>query len=77
MNAGEGGVNAAPPTWADLRAHAESRLRDTSALRPENEARWMVERVSGYDGAELLTQALGRRHSRHGNRVAPNDVVTS
>jgi len=48
-------VKAAPPTWADLRAHAEARLRDTSALRPENEARWMVERVSGYDGAELLT----------------------
>jgi len=45
----------APPTWAELRVHAEARLRDTSALRPENEARWMVERVSGYDGAELLT----------------------
>jgi release factor glutamine methyltransferase len=24
-------------------------------LRPEHEARWMVERVSGYDGVELLT----------------------
>ena len=24
-------------------------------LRPEHEARWMLERVSGYDGAELLT----------------------
>jgi release factor glutamine methyltransferase len=50
-------MNAAPPTppsWADLRLRAESRLRETSALRPENEARWMVQRVSGYDGAELF-----------------------
>jgi release factor glutamine methyltransferase len=42
-------------TWADLRVRAEARLRGTSALRPETEARWMVERVSGYDGAELVT----------------------
>ncbi len=41
-------------TWAELRARAEGRLRDVGVLRPENEARWMVERVSGYDGAELL-----------------------
>lgn len=42
-------------TWADLRARAEARLRETGALRPEVEARWMVERVSGYDGTELVT----------------------
>jgi release factor glutamine methyltransferase len=42
-------------TWGDLRARAETRLRDTNALRPDSEARWMVERVSGYDGAELVT----------------------
>jgi release factor glutamine methyltransferase len=42
-------------TWADLRARAETRLRDAHALRPDTEARWMVERVSGYDGAELVT----------------------
>jgi release factor glutamine methyltransferase len=41
-------------TWADLRARAEARLRDAHALRPDTEARWMVERVSGYDGAELV-----------------------
>jgi release factor glutamine methyltransferase len=42
-------------TWADLRVRAESRLREARALRPDVEARWMVERVSGYDGAELVT----------------------
>jgi release factor glutamine methyltransferase len=42
-------------TWGDLRFRAEARLLDTSVLRPEQEARWMVEQVSGYDGAELLT----------------------
>jgi release factor glutamine methyltransferase len=41
-------------TWADLRVQAEARLRDADALRPDTEARWMVERVSGYDGAELV-----------------------
>jgi release factor glutamine methyltransferase len=41
-------------TWADLRVRAEQRLRDARALRPDQEARWMVERVSGYDGAELV-----------------------
>jgi release factor glutamine methyltransferase len=42
-------------TWADLRVRAESRLRDSRALRPDVEARWMVERVSGYDATELVT----------------------
>jgi release factor glutamine methyltransferase len=42
-------------TWAELRVHAEMRLRDARAPRPDVEARWMVERVSGYDGAELVT----------------------
>jgi release factor glutamine methyltransferase len=42
-------------TWADLRVRAEERLREVRALRPDVEARWMVERVSGYDGAELVT----------------------
>jgi release factor glutamine methyltransferase len=41
-------------TWADLRVHAEARLRETAVLSPEAEARWMVERVSGYDGVELV-----------------------
>jgi release factor glutamine methyltransferase len=42
-------------TWADLRVRAEARLRDVHARRPDTEARWMVERVSGYDGAELVS----------------------
>src|SRR5215213_2952195 len=41
-------------TWADVRVRAEARLREAGALRPDTEARWMVERVSGYDGAELI-----------------------
>jgi release factor glutamine methyltransferase len=45
----------AATTWADLRVRAEAKLRDVHALRPDVEARWMVERVSGYDGAELIT----------------------
>jgi release factor glutamine methyltransferase len=55
-------------TWAELRARAEAFLRDAHVLRPDTEARWMVERVSGYDGAELVTNeqepatAPGVRH---------------
>jgi len=41
-------------TWADLRARAEQRLLATRVARPDTEARWMVERVSGYDGVELV-----------------------
>jgi release factor glutamine methyltransferase len=41
-------------TWSELREQAEARLRASSAARPDVEARWMVERVSGYDAAELL-----------------------
>jgi methylase of polypeptide subunit release factors len=41
-------------TWADLRVRAADRLRATSSLAPDTEARWMVERVSGYDGVELV-----------------------
>ena len=41
-------------TWADLRVHAETRLRATAARKPDVEARWMVERVSGYEGVELV-----------------------
>src|ERR1700750_1943811 len=42
-------------TWDDLRARAEARLRDARVLRPDTEARWMIERVSGYDATELAT----------------------
>ena len=47
-------------TWAELRAQAEARLRDANALRPDTEARWMVERVSGYEGTELVTNEQER-----------------
>jgi release factor glutamine methyltransferase len=42
------------PSWADLRRDAEARLRDAPVAAPDTEARWMVERVSGYDGVELV-----------------------
>jgi release factor glutamine methyltransferase len=41
-------------TWADLRIEAEARLLESQVLRPDQEARWMVEEVSGYDSAELV-----------------------
>ena len=41
-------------TWGDLRRQAEARLRATASSAPDAEARWMVERVSGYDGVELV-----------------------
>jgi release factor glutamine methyltransferase len=41
-------------TWADLRVAATRRLRDAHVDAPDTEARWMVERVSGYDGVELV-----------------------
>jgi release factor glutamine methyltransferase len=41
-------------TWADLRVRAVARLEATAATSPADEARWMVERVSGYDGVELV-----------------------
>jgi release factor glutamine methyltransferase len=41
-------------TWAELRYAAEGRLRDASVPAPDSEARWMLERVSGYDGVELV-----------------------
>lgn len=41
------------PTWRELAASAETSLRDARVIRPEREARWMIERLSGYDAAEL------------------------
>jgi release factor glutamine methyltransferase len=41
-------------TWADLRVRAEARLQEIAVLSPASEARWMIERVSGYDGVELV-----------------------
>lgn len=41
-------------TWGDLRARAEAMLRAADLAQATSEARWMIERVSGYDAAELI-----------------------
>ena len=47
---------------------AERRLRDAGAASPDAEARWLVERASGYDGVELVmvedevASTLGAQH---------------
>jgi len=43
------------PTWRDLREAAERSLAAKGIDGAANEARWMVEHVSGYDAAELVT----------------------
>jgi release factor glutamine methyltransferase len=40
--------------WRDLRLEAEAALREAGVLEPATEARWMVERVSGCESAELI-----------------------
>ncbi|HEX6310862.1 MAG TPA: peptide chain release factor N(5)-glutamine methyltransferase [Acidimicrobiia bacterium] len=40
--------------WRDLRTQAEAALRDAGVREPATEARWMVERISGYESAELI-----------------------
>jgi release factor glutamine methyltransferase len=41
-------------SWRELRARAERELRAADLPDPGSEARWMVEHVSGYEGAELI-----------------------
>jgi release factor glutamine methyltransferase len=41
-------------TWRELRVETERQLRELGVDAPDSEARWMVERVSGYDGVELV-----------------------
>jgi release factor glutamine methyltransferase len=43
------------PTWRDLRIDAERSLAGTGVDNAPSEARWMVEHVSGFDAAELVT----------------------
>ncbi|HEY4396463.1 MAG TPA: peptide chain release factor N(5)-glutamine methyltransferase [Acidimicrobiia bacterium] len=43
------------PTWRDLRVDAERSLAAAGMVNSASEARWMVEEVSGYDAAELVT----------------------
>jgi release factor glutamine methyltransferase len=42
-------------TWRELRANAEKALLAAGVRADRTEARWMVERVSGYEGAELAS----------------------
>ncbi|HEX5587990.1 MAG TPA: peptide chain release factor N(5)-glutamine methyltransferase [Acidimicrobiia bacterium] len=41
-------------TWRELRVSTEAALRDAGVDAPPSEARWMVERVSGFEGPELV-----------------------
>jgi release factor glutamine methyltransferase len=41
-------------TWRELRVDTEARLVAIGVDAPDTEARWIVERVSGYEGVELL-----------------------
>jgi release factor glutamine methyltransferase len=43
------------PSWRDLRVDAERSLAAAGIDGAPSEARWMVEHVSGYDAAELVT----------------------
>lgn len=44
-------------TWRALRAATDARLREAGiGDRAPSEARWLVERVSGYEGIELVTE---------------------
>ncbi|MFN8037005.1 MAG: peptide chain release factor N(5)-glutamine methyltransferase [Acidimicrobiia bacterium] len=57
------------PTWRALRDHAELALRRAQIPRPEREASWMVERVSGYDAAELVAHGGERATDRAATHV--------
>jgi release factor glutamine methyltransferase len=41
-------------SWRELRNQTEGQLRALCVDAPDSEARWMIERVSGYDGVELV-----------------------
>jgi release factor glutamine methyltransferase len=43
------------PTWRDLRVDTERSLAGAGIQNAPTEARWMVEHVSGFDAAELVT----------------------
>lgn len=43
-----------PVPWRAFLAEAETRLRDAGVPSPTAEARWLVETVSGFEGADLL-----------------------
>jgi release factor glutamine methyltransferase len=57
------------PTWRELRADASARLADAGIIPAEAEARFMVERASGYDADEWLEAAEVRPAARAGARL--------
>jgi release factor glutamine methyltransferase len=61
-------------TWRELRAHAATRLAEGGIVPAEVEARFMVERASGYDADEWLdaadVQAPARAEARLHEMVA-------
>jgi release factor glutamine methyltransferase len=61
------------PTWRELRAHASARLADAGIIPAEAEARFMVERASGYDADEWLEAAEVRPPARAEERL--HDMV--
>jgi release factor glutamine methyltransferase len=52
------------PTWRELRADASARLADAGIIPAGAEARFMVERASGYDADEWLEAAEVRPAAR-------------
>jgi release factor glutamine methyltransferase len=61
------------PTWRELRAHAAGQLADAGIVPAEAEARFMVERASGYDADEWLDAAEVRPPARAEARL--HDMV--
>lgn len=65
-------------TWRELRAHAAEQLADAGVIPAQAEARFMVERASGYDADEWLDaaevrpppRAVARLHEMVARRVA-------
>jgi len=53
-------ASSPPVTWRDLRNHVASRLADGPPANPGNEARWIVEEVSGLRGADLVAAGSER-----------------
>ncbi|MGH9031696.1 MAG: N5-glutamine methyltransferase family protein, partial [Acidimicrobiia bacterium] len=58
------------PRWRDLRAGAEAALREAGVPDPVSEARWMVERISGYEGAELVASEAEKATARARDHLA-------
>jgi len=82
MNARDSSVASSPDamtsTWRELRARAAEQLADAGVIPAQAEARFMVERASGYDADEWLdaaevrppSRAVGRLHEMVARRVA-------